>query len=159
MKYQSFRAAGAAVLILAMAGCSTSPLEYLQLAITAAEIALPLVGPAAGVDPATVTAVDNYLSATSGAITQATDILAGPGTDAQKAAQIIAAFAAIAAPIIPGQYSALATAVEQVAQAIAKFIASLPATSTATHAPGAADAVKLSAVKARAVKLRAAVQR
>ena len=152
-------AAGVAAPSLALVGCSTSPLEYLQLAVGAAEIVLPLVAPSAGIDPATVAAVDNYLNAASEAITQASDILAGTGTDAQKATQILAAFAGIAAPIVPPQYAALASAVQLVAQYIAQFLASLPTTSTATHAIKSSDAVKVSAIKARAVKVHAATAR
>ena len=71
-------------------------------------------------DPATIASVSGYLAATSQAITQATDIEAGTGTDAQKAVQIAAAFAGIAAPIVPAKYQALANAVQQVAQYIAE---------------------------------------
>jgi hypothetical protein len=142
----------AAILILCAAGCGA--LDYLQLAVGAAEIALPLIGPAAGVDQATVTAVSNYLAATSQAITQAIDIENGTGTDAQKATQIVAAFAGIAAPIVPAKYQALANAIQQVAQYIAKYLATLPvpssATASKTTALSSAEKTKASQIRARA---------
>jgi hypothetical protein len=160
-------AALAAILILSMVGCATSPIDLLNLAIGAAEVALPLVGGAAHVDPAVVTAVEGYLSAASQAIGQASDILAGPGTDAQKAVQIAAAFAGIAAPVVPGQYQSIANAVQAVAGYIAKFLASLPAPSAATanamavtaHPISPANRAKLASIKARADALHARLKK
>jgi len=159
MKTRTFSAAIAAILILSLAACSTSPLQILDLAVGAAEIALPLALPAAGVDPATTTAVESYLQATSTAIAKASDILAGTGTDAAKSAQIVAAFAGIAAPVVPAKYQALVNAIQRVAQYVAQFIGSLPAPAAAgkmsasISTVSASDAAKLAQIKARAQAL------
>lgn len=159
------RTAGiAALLILSMVGCTTSPLEILNLAVGAAELVLPLIGPAAHIDPAVQASVENYLTATSGAIAQASDILTGPGTTAQKSAAIVAAFAGIAAPIVPPQYQGIANAVQAVAQYVAKFLASLPSpvaasarTTTAPHVLSQSDQAKVAKIKARALALKTAI--
>lgn len=149
---RNFCAVVAAILILCLVGCSPSAIDILNLAVGALEIALPLIGPAAGVDPGTIAAVQTYLGATSQAITQASDILAGPGTDAQKAAAIAQAFANIVAPLVPVKYQALAAAVEQVAQYIAQFLAKTAsmARSETSHQVSPADTQRLGTIKARA---------
>ena len=159
------RAALAAILILAVSLMSCGPLNYLQLAVGALEVALPLVGPAAGVDPQTVTAVENYAAAASDFITKAIDIEAGLGTAAQKAAQIAIAAGNIVkeVPNVPAKYAALATAVSQVAQYIFDYLDGLPTPATA-HAVGG-PSVKLSAsdlkkgaeIRARAQAIHAKV--
>lgn len=141
-----------AILLCTLTGCGVSPVTTLELAVGAAEVALPLIP---GVPADVAAAVESYLSATSSAITQASTILAGPGTDAQKAAAITAAFAGIAVPVVPAQYQALATAVAKVAQYVEQFlVASGSAVSTTagspTHAVSAKDTGRLSAVKTRA---------
>jgi len=146
-------AAIAAILILALAGCGASPIQILELAVTSVELALPIIEQTAGVDPATIAAVQNYLGAVSQGITKASDILAGPGTDAEKAAQIVAVFAGIAVPVVPAQYQAIVTAVQQVAQNIAQFIGSLPSPATvssSTHSVSASEKTKLHSIKIRA---------
>jgi hypothetical protein len=162
---RTISAAIAALLILSMIGCTTSPIQILDLAVGAAELVLPLIGSAAHIDPAVQTAVEGYLSAASGAIAQASDILAGPGTDGQKSAAIVAAFAGIAVPIVPAQYQAIANAVQALAQYIAQFLGSLPApmamahTATAkasVHTLSASDQATLTKIKARALAVRAA---
>jgi hypothetical protein len=153
---------------VAFMGCGTSQIiSNLELAVDAVSVALPLVGPAAGLPVDVQTQVGQYLVATSKAIGQASDILAGPGDDATKAAQITAAFAGIAAPIVPAKYQAIAQAVQQVATLVAKFLGSLPVASTqpiAVRAPGAraalpgqatalskGDLARLAAVKTKAL--------
>lgn len=148
------------VLLLALVGCNTSPLAYLDLAVGALEVALPLIGPAAGLPPDVVAQVGSYLAGVSQAATQASDILAGPGTDAQKSAQILAAFAGIAEPIVPVQYQAIVSAVQQVALYVAKFIASIPAASPTAATPlSASSQAKLKTIRARAVAVHSAVRR
>lgn len=148
---RTLSAAIAAILILSLVGCSTSPIDILDLAIGAVEIALPLVGPAVGIDPTTLASVQAYLSATSAAISQASTILSGTGTDAQKAAAIAQAFAGIAAPIVPAKYGALVTAVADVAKYVAQFLANQGvAVSSATHQLTQADQVKVKTIKFRA---------
>jgi hypothetical protein len=117
-----------ALLALLFSACSSNQvISDLQLAIDAVSIALPLVGPTVGLPAALVSQIDTYLSATSQAVSQAADILAGPGNDTSKAAAIAGAFAGIAAPIVPPQYASIANAVQQVAQAVQTFLAAQPA--------------------------------
>ena len=117
------------------------------------------------VDPATTTAVESYLAAVSTAISKATDILAGPGTPAAKSAQIVAAFAGIAAPVVPAKYQSLVNAIQQVAQYVAQFIGSLPPPAVAGKmsaravSVSPADAAKLTQIKARAQKVLLQTQR
>ena len=149
-------------LLLPLAGCGNSPITYLNLAVEALEVAVPLIGPAAGIPPGVVTQVGIYLGGVSQAISQASDILAGPGTDAEKTAQIVAAFAGIAAPIVPAQYQALVSAIQTVAADIAKFIASLPAvpaSSSVSTPVSDANRVKLHQIKTRALTVKLAVRR
>jgi len=143
---------------LCLTGCAVSPVTTLELAVGAIEIALPLIP---GVPTDVATAVESYLSATSAAITQASTILAGTGSDAQKAAAITAAFAGIAEPLVPAQYQSLATAVQKVAQYVAQFLTSTgsAANTTSTHALSAKDASRLAAVKTRAQTTTAKVRR
>ncbi len=161
MRHRNATAAIAAILMLSLLGCSTSPIDILNLAVGALEIALPLIGPAAGVDPQTVTAVESYLNATSAAISQASDILAGPGTDGEKAAQIAQAFAGIAKPFVPAKYTALVNAVADVAKYVAQFLASTGSTagSSATNTLTQAGKEKASAIKLRAMAVHRAVSR
>ena len=167
MKTRTIFAAIAAILIISLAGCAVSAVQTLELVVSAAEIALPLIAPSAGVDPATVTAVDGYLAAVSTAVSKASDILAGSGTNAQKAAEITIAFANIADPIVPAKYQGLANAVAQVAAAVEKFLLSQPAAAPQSSAkygsprvamPGA-DLAKLAQIKARAQKVLLQTQR
>lgn len=154
--------------LLLLTGCTNNQvITDLTLAVDALEIALPLIGPSAHLPPDLEAQIQAYLGATSQAITQASDILAGAGTDAQKAAAITAAFAGIAQPLIPPQYAGIGAAVAQVASLVSKFLGSLPATKVAAEAvsartvamPGAnakttalskGDISKLAKVKARA---------
>jgi hypothetical protein len=150
----------AAVLILSLisAGCTASAIDILNLAVGALEIALPLVAPAAGIDPTTASAVESYLAATSAAISQASDILAGPGTDAQKAAAIAQAFAGIAKPLVPAKYTALVNAVQEVAKYVAQFLASTGSTASASasHPLSQGDKEKAVAIKLRAMAVHRA---
>lgn len=119
------------VLCLAGVGCGQNTvITDLETALSVISGAFPIIAGLTGVPPATVTAVENYLDATNSALGQASTILAGPGTDGQKAAQIVAAFAGIAVPVVPPQYAALAALVQSLAKDVASFLASLPASSS-----------------------------
>lgn len=159
--FNTLAPAGIAAAAFTQTGCQ-SALDWLELAVGALEAALPLVAPAAGVDPATIASVNTYLAATSQAIGEASSILAGSGTDAQKATAIVAAFAGIAAPVVPAQYSALVAAVVLVAKYVAQFLAKLPAPTTpasVTHPASTADKAKLQTIQQRAVAVHKAVIR
>ena len=124
-------AAIAALLILSLVGCTPSQVvSDLQIALDAITVALPVLGTLTGVPADVVTAVISYSAATNQALGQAATILDGPGTDAEKAAAIAAAFAGIATPLVPAQYTALATLVGTIAGDVAVFLASVPALGT-----------------------------
>lgn len=155
-----------AIVILAacliLAGCATSPIAILEITITAVEAALPLIGPTAGVDPATLAVVSAYLGAVSSAISQASDILASGATAAEKAAEITQAFAGLAVPLVPPQDQALVSAVQKVAACVAELltstVASTPkssmAAARAVRPLSASDRQKLTDIKARATAVR-----
>jgi hypothetical protein len=146
------------VALISLAGCGSSQvIGNLELAVDAISVALPLIGPAAGLPADTQSQIQRYLGATSAAIAQASDILAGPGDDATKAAQITAAFAGIAVPVVPAKYQGIAQAVQQVATLVARFLATLPSPSTqpiALRAPGAKASVPGATTKLSAGDLR-----
>lgn len=115
------------VLCLLCSGCAPSTLiGSLHLAIDTIAAALPVIGGIIGVPRETVAKVETYLNDTNTALSTAADIIAGPGTSAEKAAKIAAAFAAIAVPEVPPQYGALAQLVADVAGRVASFLENLP---------------------------------
>ena len=118
----------AMALMLILLACTTSQvIANLQIALDAISAGLPILAGITGVPAGTVAAVETYITATNQALGQASTILAGSGTDAEKAAQIAAAFANIAKPIVPSQYAAIAALVATVAGDVAQFLASVPA--------------------------------
>jgi hypothetical protein len=132
-------AAIAALLILSLVGCTTSQVvSDLQIALDAITVALPILGTLTGVPADVSTAVTNYATAANQALGQAATILDGPGTDAEKAAAIAAAFAGIAAPVVPAQYAALAQLVGTIAAEVAAFLGSVPGLGTAQERASAA---------------------
>jgi len=122
----------AAILIIMLVACtSTQIVTDLEVALDAIQVGLPILGTVSGVPADVLTAAQTYVAAANSALGQASTILTGPGTDAEKTALIFAAFAGIAAPNIPAQYQAIAQLVSVVAADVAKFLASLPPASTA----------------------------
>lgn len=147
------------VLVLALAGCSSDQtINALDLTVDAVSAALPLLAPSAGIPAALTSQLQGYLGATSTAIASASDILAGPGTDGEKAAQIAASFAGIAAPSVPAQYQGIANAVQQVALMVAKFLADLPPASPAAAVakPAGSSSFLAPAPKSKTTKFSAA---
>src|ERR1035438_6342824 len=123
----------AALMIGCLIGCGqTTVIQNLQITLDAITAAFPIIAGLTTIPPATVTDVESYLDATNTALAQASTILAGPGTDAQKAAQIAAAFAAIAQPVVPSQYTSIVTLIGTVSKDVATFLASLPAQTVTT---------------------------
>lgn len=123
----------AAVLIVCLICCTPSQiLPNLEIALDAISVGLPVLAGVSGVPADVVAMAEAYLAAANSALGQASTILAGPGTDAEKAAQILAALASVAQPAVPAQYAAIAQLVNLVATDLAKFIASLPAPAAAT---------------------------
>ena len=116
------------LLIFSLVGCGANQvLANLQLALDAVSLALPIVGAYTGAPPELITSIVTYCDQANTALGQAAPILSGPGTDAQKAAQITALFASIAVPDVPAKYAPLVALVATLAGDIAKFLASLPA--------------------------------
>ena len=131
----------AMALLLVLASCTSSQvITNLQIALDAISAGLPILAGITGVPANTVTAVETYITATNSALGKASTILAGPGTDAEKAAQIAAAFANIALPVVPSQYAAIAALVATVAGDVAQFLASVPASTPAVAAKTATPA-------------------
>ncbi len=142
MKHMKHKRSVGAVLVLAifLQACQPSTLiSSLEAVVTAAEIAIPVIGAAAGLPPATVAGIVTYLQLVDQATVQASNILAGPGTSAQKAAQILAAFASIASGcncIPAGTPAVVVAVVEAVIQAVAKFLGNFnPKALTAADQP------------------------
>jgi hypothetical protein len=143
------------ILLLLSAACQTSTIiSTLEGVVTAAEIAIPVIGAATGLNPATTTAIVSYLQQVNIATAEAATILAGTGTSAQKAALIAKAFAAIAAGcncIPPGTPQEVVAVVNAVAQAVLQFLTNFP---PATPAPAvkvtASDRTALASIRTRA---------
>src|ERR1700674_5671771 len=86
------------ILVLLSAACQTSTvISTLENVVSAAEIAIPVIGAATGLSAATSAKIVSYLQEVNIFVSQASTILAGTGTSAQKAAEIAKAGAAIAA--------------------------------------------------------------
>ncbi len=131
------------ILALCTAGCQTSTvISTLENVVSAAEIAIPVIGAATGLSPATSALIVSYLQEVNIATAQAATILAGTGTSAQKAAEIAKAFASIAAGcncVPPGTPQEVVAVVNAVAQAVLQFLTNFPPT------PAPPPAVKVSA--------------
>ncbi len=131
------------ILVLLTSACQTSTvISTLEAVVSAAEIAIPVIGAATGLNPATATAIVSYLQQVNIATAQAATVLAGTGSSAQKAAQIVKLFAGIAAGcncIPPGTPQEVVAVVNAVAQAVLQFLTNFPPT------PAPAPAIKVTA--------------
>ena len=113
------------VLVLITVGCQTSSsTQNLQAIVALAAGVTPLIASASGAPPEVIVQIETYLITVNTAVSQATPILASTTlTQAQKAAQITALFAAIAVPNLPpGTPQNIAVAVTGVANAVAVFL-------------------------------------
>lgn len=138
----------AAVMLTCVACSQNDVITSLQLSVDAASVALPLVAQSAGITPALEIQLENYLQATNTAISQASTILAGPGTPQEKSAAILAAFSADVIPVMPaGTPLAVVQAIQAVSQDVAKFLqtTATPATAKAVFGGTAPKAVKIDA--------------
>lgn len=113
-----------AIVALALISCTDSQvLTTLEAVVSAAEVALPVIGAATNLDPAITVTIGEYLRDTSVAARQASAILAGSGTSAQKAAQIAAVFANVASLNLPaGTPAEIGVVVNGVIQAVQNFL-------------------------------------
>jgi hypothetical protein len=114
-------------LCLILSGCTTSQVvNNLQVALDAITVALPILGSVVAVPAPLIALVENYATQANTALGEASTILAGAGTDAEKAALIAAAFAKLGVPDVPAQFAAIANLVSTIAGDIAQFLGSLP---------------------------------
>jgi hypothetical protein len=147
------------ILALLTVGCQTSTvISTLEGVVSAAEIAIPVIGAATGLNPATATQIVAYLQQVNIATAQAATILAGTGTSAQKAAQIVQLFAGIAAGcncIPPGTPQQVVAVVNAVVQAVLNFLTNFHTAGVASATPvkikiSASDRTKLTSIRVRA---------
>src|ERR1039458_8317197 len=118
--------------LLFASGCTSSQIiADIQIGLDAITTLLPILG-TLGVPAAIQSDVATYAAATNAAFGKAATILAGPGTDPEKAALIVASFAAIAKPLLPAQYPSLVTQFSLIARALAKFLFFPPAANLPT---------------------------
>jgi hypothetical protein len=146
-------------LVLFSSACQTSTVvTTLENVISAAEIAVPVIGAATHLSPATSTAIVSYLQEVNIATEQSATILAGTGTTAQKSAQIIQAFAKIAAGcncVPAGTPQEVVAVVNAGAQAVLNFLTNFKAQGVIATSPikvTASDRTALSKIQARAVQ-------
>jgi type IV secretory pathway TrbL component len=132
---------------LILVACTASQIVAdLQIGLEAVTALLPMIAGAAGAPASVTDSVLAYATAANSAFGQADTILLGNGTNAAKTAQIVALFADVEAPVVPAQYSALASQVALIATDVAKFIAALPAaTPAAARAQPSSAPTQLSA--------------
>lgn len=132
---------------LVLVACTASQIVAdLQIGLQAITALFPLIAGAADAPASVTDSVVAYATAANSAFGQADTILLGNGTNAAKTAQIVALFAGVEAPVVPTQYSALASQVATIAADVAKFIAALPAaTPAAARAQPATGTTQLSA--------------
>jgi hypothetical protein len=146
-----------------------------ETAITAVEIALPLVSTAAGIPPATLNMILDYLQSASVGLDKVATILAVGGTQTYVAEQITLALAGTINqdPVILAQIGPLGGAIVQAIQAITKDLESIllqyGTPITAPNAPRkaasgghvyhfqGADMVRIEAARARTEALRARI--
>lgn len=144
------------ILTLCTAGCQQSTvISSLETAVTAAEIAVPVIGAATHLDPKTSALIVTYLQEVNIATAQASTILAGTGTSSQKTALIVQAFAKVAGNckcVPPGTPSEVVAVVEAVAQAVGNFLASIPATAPPKVKVTASAHAALANIHTRAVQ-------
>ena len=108
-------------------GCSGDQIiTDLQAALDLISGFLPQLASITGVPAALLAAVETYIASTNTALGNASTILLGAGSAGEKTALILAAFAGIAAPLIPPPFNVIAGIVAGLAAAVAKFIAGLP---------------------------------
>lgn len=106
-------------------GCTSGQItSSISLVVDSAEVALPVIASQTSVDPAIITAAENYLQAVNTAVTEADPILADATMPASvKAAKITALFAGLAsANLPPGTPQAITQVVQKVATSVATFL-------------------------------------
>lgn len=114
---------------IVLQGCQPSTvISTLESVVSAAEVALPIIGAASGMPPETMSRIVQYLQTVDAAVVQSASILAGPGTSAQKSLAIAQAFSQIAAGcncVPPGTPQVVISVVDAVVKAVARFLTSV----------------------------------
>lgn len=150
------------VLVFLLVACGgTNVVNGITLVVDAAEVALPVVAATTGVDPAIITAAENYLAAVSDAVAQSEPILNDPTMSAAvKSAKLTALFSGLAAANLPpGTPQVIVNALSKVAQKIADFLASQAAKSSAKKLKPGETPEPMILSQADQAKLSKAVQR
>ena len=117
------------IFCLLLSSCSSSQIvATLEAVVSAAEIAIPVIGSAAGLSPQTQTMIVTYLQAVNRATGQASTILSGPGTSAEKAVAIASLFAGVAKGLNlpPGTPTQIINVIQGVANAVMAFLQNFP---------------------------------
>ena len=133
----------AILLCLVMVACTqTQIITDIDVALTAASIALPIVASAVGLAPATVTAIINWIQAALKGLSATSDALVTGGPKAVVAAKITAALAGVVSsmPDLQG----LPASIASVAQALANDVQGILAqygTNALTLSAGKSDAL------------------
>lgn len=144
-----------AVPLLLMIACTPSQVTTaLRNAITAAQVAITLIGSQTHLKPEVVAAVKLYLGQANTALGTVTEILQKNESPAATAADITAALAAVVHPDLPaGTPQEVASVVQAVAVAIRDLLAQFPS----AHSRVAAAPVKLTRTDHAELKKAASV--
>jgi hypothetical protein len=147
-----------ALVVFSLACQPSTVVSTLENVISAAEIAVPVIGAATHLNPQTSAAIVTYLQEVNIATEQSATILAGTGTTAQKSAQIVQAFAKIAAGcncVSAGTPQEVVAVVNAVAQEVLNFLTNFKSQGVITTPPikvTARDRTALGKIQARAVQ-------
>ena len=162
-----------AVLTLGMCACSeTQIISAVEVAIDAAEVALPLVAGLAGVPPALVAQLLDYLQAASQALSQVSAVLAKGGSQASIAVQITQILSTVVSQdaVIQQEIGPLGGAVAAAISAVMKDIQNIlntygapSTTAKATFGSGTyhftgKNLARLDAAQAKAIALAAKIE-
>ena len=107
-----------------LSSCTQSQItQNLQTAIQMAEIAIPIIGATANVDPAIIEAATKYLVSANTALISVTDEIGSGDPTAVVAAKVTQMLAAIVKPNLPaGTPQNIATAIDNIAAAVARLL-------------------------------------
>jgi len=133
----------AILLCLVMVACTqTQIITDIDVALTAASIALPIVASAVGLPPATVTAIINWIQVALKGLSATSDALVTGGPKAVVAAKITAALAGVVSsmPDLQGLPASIASVVQALANDVQGILAQY-GTNALTLSAGKSDAL------------------
>jgi hypothetical protein len=150
------------MLLLFTAGCTSNQvITSLDVAVTATEVALPIVAGATGMSPALTASIMTYLQDADQALALAAQEQSSSDSDQVKAAKILAFFASVKIPNLAGAPAAVVQAIQTIASDIAKYLANYQPTPPGTSfnlKPSSNDRLKLDGIRARALAVREKAQ-